>query len=796
MNRLLFIIFFISVCCTPSSLAAQTDAPIDISVFSLTSKPARESKSCLVELSARLIWRSLDSIPADFSIRVMFHNPTGQEIARADLSRFERDDDAFLLNTSFSVNSPLFWTAETPHLYRAVLECRTGNQLLHSSEYKVGLRQVSIQKKVLRLNGVPLQIRGINYGYQENMGDRPAIDLNQWKSDLEFLKQANVNTIRVPEASPLGPILEACDRAGLYVVCGLPNPRRYETEPAQWMPALRQTINRHKKHPSVIVWSLDGLPVDDVARLSEIVREIKSLDPSRPVLIPDGIERTLPEEVDLLAPVNPSHDAWAQFARSDCPVLAVSHTPPADGAFEGLDAFWDLTQANSALAGGMIHRFADSDTADGIVDKDRTPHPSYWQARKIYSPVRIIEREAQVKPGRQTVRLTLHNNYDFTNLRDVTCRWFLVRGEEPILRGGIELDLAPRRSKTIKAVVEIPSDLAESEYTLVFSFIDKTNRPLYEHSVRLKPANWEKNFLLRLEDLELDESWRAETELWKFRVNHRNFSFTIKLATAEWFMMTHERHIRLITGGPYLRLGRKGNSVVRAASLDTEENAQFNPPVIERLWAGRKWIDTAGKNAELTTRLSPFPDERLSADIGMQLDVFASPYGFCDVRFTIEPEDRDSRFQEVGLAFLVPSTLDRIAWLGDGPFPSYPGQSALSARGVFRFHPLDGIVPGNRANVDLVALTNQRGDGLGIMLLGGNIAFEPVEEGTLVSVNSAVAGLGNGAYPTRFPLIAGKMKKEELSASFRLIPLIRGRYPQIFQPLASRFDVHALSLAE
>jgi beta-galactosidase len=48
------------------------------------------------------------------------------------------------------------------------------------------------------------------------------------------------------------------------------------------------------------------------------------------------------------------------------------------------------------------HRFYDTnglDGTDGLTYADRTPQVDYWQMRKVYAPVRFIERSAASRRG-------------------------------------------------------------------------------------------------------------------------------------------------------------------------------------------------------------------------------------------------------------------------------------------------------------------------------------------------------------------------------------------------------------
>jgi len=80
-----------------------------------------------------------------------------------------------------TVESPLKWTAETPHLYRLVVTLRNPEgKVIEAVGSNVGFREVEIEDGQLRVNGVPVRLRGVNrhehdpgLGHVMTMGHRP-----------------------------------------------------------------------------------------------------------------------------------------------------------------------------------------------------------------------------------------------------------------------------------------------------------------------------------------------------------------------------------------------------------------------------------------------------------------------------------------------------------------------------------------------------------------------------------------------------------------------------------------------
>ncbi|MBZ0255685.1 hypothetical protein K8I31_06460, partial [bacterium] len=171
-----------------------------------------------------------------------------------------------------------------------------------------------------------------------------------------------------------------------------------------------------------------------------------------------------------------------------------------------------------------------------------------------------------------------------------------------------------------------------------------------------------------------------------------------------------------------------------------------------------------------------------STEIEAQIDLLSSPYGFCDVRFQLNQMDTPQIITEAGLAFVISPTLDLVGWLGDGPYPSYPGLDQLSMPGFFRLAPIDSFDPGNRKRVQALVFANDEGYGLGLLFWNGDISFQSVENGTLIQINASVAGKGSLGEATRFPVTENDLTHSDHWTTFRLVPFQPNAVPKFFQP--------------
>lgn len=209
-----------------------------------------------------------------------------------------------------NVEHPALWSAETPHLYRAVVQLHAADgTLIEAEACDVGFRQVSIENGLLLLNGKPLLIRGANR-HEHHPENGQVMDKETMIKDILLMKQNNFNAVRCSHY-PNHPLwYTLCDRYGLYVVDeaniethGMVPMNRLSDDPV-WLPAMSQRVTRmvqrDRNHPSIIIWSL-GNESGHGANHDALYRWIKSEDPSRPVQYEGGGANTA--ATDIICPM-------------------------------------------------------------------------------------------------------------------------------------------------------------------------------------------------------------------------------------------------------------------------------------------------------------------------------------------------------------------------------------------------------------------------------------------------------------------------------------------------------------
>ena len=184
---------------------------------------------------------------------------------------FHPDAEAVL-----SVKEPRLWNPEDPYLYRLEITC-AGETVCED----VGIRVVDVKDGVIRLNGQPFKIHGVNR-HDSDPVTGFAISQAQFERDLVLMKEHNVNAVRTSHYPNAPHHYALFDRMGFLVVDeadneshGLVNYYRGEQSPwsearlhwnaliadnPAWSEAIadrvRAMVVRDRNRPSIIMWSM------------------------------------------------------------------------------------------------------------------------------------------------------------------------------------------------------------------------------------------------------------------------------------------------------------------------------------------------------------------------------------------------------------------------------------------------------------------------------------------------------------------------------------------------------------
>ena len=194
----------------------------------------------------------------------------------------------------FEIAKPELWSPKTPALYRCVLTLKSkhGEQSLTE---RFGIRSVEwVEHGPFKLNGERLLLRGTHY-HEDHAGVAAAVPDEVVRQTLHAIKDMGANFVRLGHYQQAPLVLDLCDELGLLVWEEIPWCRgglggaRYQN---QCRDMLRNLIDQHSNHPSVILWGLgneNDWPGDfetfDKQAIRKFMTELNTLahqlDPSR-----------------------------------------------------------------------------------------------------------------------------------------------------------------------------------------------------------------------------------------------------------------------------------------------------------------------------------------------------------------------------------------------------------------------------------------------------------------------------------------------------------------------------------
>ena len=390
-----------------------------------------------------------------------------------------------------SVEKPALWSAETPNLYRAVVQLHTaGGVLIEAEACDVGFRQVCIENGLLLLNGKPLLIRGTNR-HEHHPVNGQVMDEATMVQDILLMKQNNFNAVRCSHY-PNHPLwYTLCDRYGLYVVDeaniethGMVPMNRLTDDPA-WLPAMSQRVTRmvqrDRNHPSIIIWSL-GNESGHGTNHDALYRWIKSEDPSRPVQYEGGGANTA--ATDIICPMYARVDQdqpfpavpkwsikkWLSMPGEQRPLILCEYAHAMGNSFGGFAKYWQAFRQYPRLQGGFVWDWVDQslikyddngkawsayggdfgDTPNdrqfcmnGLVFADRTPHPALYEAKHEQQFFQFT-----LLPGAER-QIEVTSEYLFRRSDNEVLHWSIAQDGNPLAAGEIVLDIAPQGRQVI-----------------------------------------------------------------------------------------------------------------------------------------------------------------------------------------------------------------------------------------------------------------------------------------------------------------------------------------------------------
>ncbi|MDR2362557.1 MAG: DUF4981 domain-containing protein [Prevotellaceae bacterium] len=650
------------------------------------------------------------------------------------------------------------WSAETPYLYTLYITLKnTAGVTLEVIPVKVGFRTVEIRNAQVLVNGLAVYFKGVNR-HEHSPYTAHVLTEADMRADLELMKQFNINAVRTCHYPNHPRWYELCDEYGLYVCdeanieshgIGYDLDRTLGNDP-RWKEAHLERVmrmyERDKNHPCVIFWSL-GNEAGNGYNFYEAYLRLKAADPTRPV----QYERAVYEwNTDIYVPQYSTPKRFRHFGtqRTDRPMISSEYAHAMGNSMGNFKDYWDVIEdpACPTLQGGFIWEWKDHGliiehngktiyafggdfepdsvlegksrdrnfVMDGMMGTERTPQPGAYEVRKVYQPVGTALQDS----NRYEIAIT--NKYFFRDLSNYYLTWELLENGKPVQSGKVTtITVAPRQTTTVQLPVTCKRK-AGKEYLLNVDYRLKTAEPLLpkDHLAACEQFALSSFNAPAVADSPLPLIVTQTATEWTGR--GRTFSVTVDLVTGLLKNYVYKGQT-LILSGAQVNFWRP--------PIDNDHGAEFNRTL-------RVWRD-AGKTEPAQVNIRPvgaaykitIEKSLLNGDARFVQTYTVGSNGVITV---------DSRFEKIrgeypmmpkfGACFVLPKTLDNLAYYGRGPWENYIDRHYAAHLRIYKSTVDEQYFPyarpqenGNKTDVRWFSLTDKRGNGIKI------IGIRPVE---------------------------------------------------------------------
>ena len=668
--------------------------------------------------------------------------------------RFEKGDDGYYYADVFmqdkgDIGKVKPWSAESPNLYMTTIWLsEKDNEPLETLITFIGFRTSEIKDGKLLINGQYVLIKGVNR-HEHDPYTGHVISRESMERDIALMKQMNINTVRTCHYPDDPYWYELCDRYGLYVWdeanCES-HAQGYDERSLAKDPQYRDMIwsrnrnmlERDKNHPSVIMWSM-GNECGNGVNFEYTYDWMKQRDQTRPVTYERAI---YDRNTDAIGLMYASPKYLQRFVDEGLdslhrPFIMVEYCHAMGNSMGGLQDYWDVIEANEQLQGGCVWDWVDQSfivhdsvknkdwlavggdfghaygvgdddafCANGVVSSDRTPHHHAAEVKKVYQPVKFTAKDLTWG------KFEAKNWLSFTNASAFDCDFTIFSAEKTLMKGQIELDIAPFGTQEINVErLRIAGEPGE-EFFIRFSVKLKEDQPFMPAGTEIAYDEYKLEWpSAPLEPLVKEK--QVQFNAGNGTVYNDGFAVTFDKATGE--IVSY-----VVKGEELLKGGLKDN-FWRAPTLNDEVDS----------WGAPRWKKAGLQH--LTVKTGGLHFERLDGntvsvtaaieyydDMGQLQIVVNKMYlidgeGNITITNRVEPMETVTSLPKVGMQFPMSLDYRNLTYFGKDT-ENYPDRNASGKMGYYKMDALDlfeqHVVPqdnGNHSDTRWLALTSDKG---------------------------------------------------------------------------------------
>ncbi|WP_422361945.1 glycoside hydrolase family 2 TIM barrel-domain containing protein [Reichenbachiella sp.] len=674
----------------------------------------------------------------------------------ANLKSQISNQESQTLSLESQILNPKKWTAETPNLYTLTLELKDSlGAIVEAYSQKIGFRTAEIKDGNFKINGQTVMIKGVNRHEHDPIKGHVVNEASMIK-DIELMKQFNINAVRASHYPNATRWYELCDEYGLYVVdeanieshgLDISDPEVTLANQPSWQKAhldrVQRMYERDKNFTSIVTWSL-GNEAGYGVNFEATYDWLKAQDQSRPVQYEMG-QNT--DYSDIQAPMYHSIERIVEYAEkhTDKPLILCEYAHAMGNSVGNLQDYWDAIEKYDELQGGFIWDWVDQgllETSDegeeyfayggdyphapvksdsnfcinGLVQANREINPHIWEVKKVYQNIKIEADDLA------NGRFSVHNKYDFTNLKQFDFSWELKNDEGLIAEGNLPtLDVQPHNNSKFQ-ISNFKFQISKKESILTISAKTKTATELVpeEHEVA-----WDQ-FVIPASN-SIEDAKTASLKSLGLIDNEsslivRNSDFEVSFSKTSGQMTSWNINDKeMIISGLEPDFWR--------APVDNDLGNGM--PARNALWhyAGKNQI-----NEKLEVVISEANEVVIQADFilpGANESKYTTTYtiradGSIHVKNSFEPEGDLPNLPRFGMKMVLEPEFDEMTWFGKGPQETYWDKNTgakidrYNGKVWDQYHPY--VRPqefGNKSSVRWASLMNA--DGFGLKVVGDSL---------------------------------------------------------------------------
>ncbi|NPA37051.1 MAG: DUF4981 domain-containing protein [Chlorobi bacterium] len=646
-----------------------------------------------------------------------------------------------------TIKEPKKWSAEDPNLYTLVINLKNKKgHTIESTSTKIGFRKIEIIGGQILINGQPVLFKGVDRHEHDEMTGH-VVSEESMLQDIKLMKEHNINAVRTSHYPNDSKWYELCDEYGIYLIDeanieshGMGYGKESLAKDTTWMAAhierTKRMVERDKNHPSIVTWSL-GNEAGDGPNFVATYEWIKKHDDTRPV----QYERAgTSDHTDIVCPMYAPIDHMVRYGRTvqKRPYIQCEYAHAMGNSVGNLQDYWDVIEKYGNLQGGFIWDWVDQGIVkytddgrkywayggdfgpegtpsdanfcmNGLVNPDRTLHPSIYEVKKVYQDIKIESVDFE----NNLVRVK--NGYFFIPLDNFKINWEVKADGISVLNGEAELPagIAPGKYGTVKLNLNKFRKEEGKEYYINFSVRTKDAKGILDANTELATEQF-KLFNGKANTIAVNKGNAVNIKSSDTQVVVAGDRFVASFNNAKGELVSYKYDGKeLLLNGPQPNYWR--------APIDNDYGFRIEKRLAVWRHAGETKkledfsVNKTGNNKVTVKYVYKLPDT--NSLLTLTYSVFGSGDIVIDYDFRIGDKDAPM-IPRMGLMMVLPEGFENVTWFGRGPWENYIDRNTAAFVDLYSstvtdlFYPYPSVQgTGYRSDVKWVSVTNSNGYG-------------------------------------------------------------------------------------